>query len=103
MAGLPKPELEALRSGRPLTDAKLEALRTFTYAMVEKRGWASPEQVAQFLAAGFSKAQVLEVIVGIAYKTLSNYTNHVVHTPLDHAFESFAWKPTRAAKESVSS
>ena len=26
-----------------------------------------------------------------------------LHTPLDHAFESFAWKPTRAAKESVSS
>ena len=98
-AGLPASELEALRSGRPLTDAKLEALRTFTSAMVESRGWTTPEQVAQFLAAGFSRGQVLEVILGIAYKTLSNYTNHVVHTPLDQAFESFAWEPAYAAKQ----
>ena len=30
--------------------------------------------------------------VGVAMKTLSNYTNHITHTPTDPAFEKFDWK-----------
>ncbi|MGZ8908013.1 MAG: hypothetical protein ACXW1U_20100 [Methylobacter sp.] len=44
-----------------------------------------------FLAAGYSQAQVLDVVLGVTMKTLSNYTNHLIDTPLDTAFQAEAW------------
>ena len=93
MAAIPDSELEALRTGRALEHPKLEALRLFTRAMVDSRGHVSDTDIDAFLAAGFDSAHVLEVIVGIGMKTMSNYTNHVAHIPLDRQFGSFEWKP----------
>jgi uncharacterized peroxidase-related enzyme len=93
MAGIPDSELEALRSGRELEHPKLEALRLFTWRMVEKRGHVSDAEIKAFLAAGFDPAQVLEVIVGIAMKTMSNYTNHITHIPVDRQVQAFEWEP----------
>jgi len=84
--------LAALRAGTELPDPRLQALRGFTAAIVGERGFASPRAVHEFLDAGFTKAQVLDVIVGIAFKTVSNYTNHITQTPLDDAFAPFAWE-----------
>jgi alkylhydroperoxidase family enzyme len=83
--------IEAIREDRPIDDSRLETLRAFTTAVIEKRGWVSDNDISTFLAAGFSRAQILEVIVGISFKTLSNYTNHIVDTPLDAEFQSGAW------------
>lgn len=83
--------IAALREGRPIADPKLEALRTFTAKVTEQRGWVSEEDSAAFLAAGYTRAQILEVIVGVAQKVLSNYTNHFANTPLDDAFQPLAW------------
>lgn len=82
----------AIRDGVPLLDGRLEALRALTTALVEARGHADDE-VTAFLAAGFTEPQVLEVLVGIALKTLSNYANHLLETPLDPAFAARAWTP----------
>ena len=90
---VPAEVIEAIRNDHPIADSKLEALRTFTTAAVEKRGWLSDDNIAAFLAAGYSKAQILEVILGISFRTLSNYTNHIADTPLDDAFASEAWAP----------
>lgn len=84
--------IEAMRTGSPLADSKLEALRKFTQIVVEKRGWISDEDVQEFFNAGYTKAQLLEVIVGVTQKTLSNYINHIVQTPLDSAFEPNKWE-----------
>lgn len=79
-------------------DPKLEALRVFTLALTENRGWSSPEQLEAFLAAGFTKQNVLEIVVVIAHKVLSNYTNHIVDTPVDDVFKSYIWtKPVANA------
>ena len=93
MVGLPDDEIDALREGQPMSNAKLEALRTFTGILVGKRGWASDEDIATFLTAGYTRAQVLEVILGIAFKTMSNFTSHVAHTPIDKQFAPFTWEP----------
>ena len=92
MVGLPAIEVEALREGRPLDDPRLETLRAFTRAVVRDRGWVSRPHVEEFLRAGFTKAQLLDVVLGVAFKTLSNYTNHIVGTPLDEAFAAEAWR-----------
>jgi len=60
---------------------------------IEQRGWLSENDKDIFFAAGYTKAQLLEVILGISYKTLSNYVNHIAETPLDDAFASGAWAP----------
>ena len=93
MQQVPADVIEALRNDRPIDDNKLQALRVFTTEVVEARGWVSEDQVGAFLAAGYNKAQVLEVILGITFKTLSNYANHIADTPLDTAFAAQAWTP----------
>ncbi len=97
MAGMASTDIEALRNGQPLADARLQALRHFTAAMVRQRGFVPHTELDAVLAAGFSKAQVLEVILGIATKVLSNYTNHIAATPLDPFMTGAEWsRPMRA-------
>ena len=50
-----------------------------------------------FLAEGYTTASILDVIVAIAQKTISNYTNHFSHNQPDEAFAGAAWsKPVSA-------
>ncbi|MEI8574723.1 carboxymuconolactone decarboxylase family protein [Methylomonas sp. LW13] len=84
--------VEALRNGKPLSDAKLDALASFSRAVVKNRGVVCGQTLDKFITAGYSRAQVLEVLLGVAFKTLSNYTNHIIHAPLDTAFQAEAWE-----------
>jgi len=88
---VPLEVINAVRNDQPIAIYKLEALRTFTISMVDKRGWISDQDLAGFFEAGFKKQQVLEVIVGISMKTLSNYVNHICDTPVDSAFTVNSW------------
>ncbi|KAJ54515.1 carboxymuconolactone decarboxylase [Actibacterium mucosum KCTC 23349] len=83
---------DALRDNAPLGNARLEALRSFTLKVVRERGVVSDADVAEFLAAGFTKANVLDVVLGLSQKVMSNYVNHLAHTPVDKVFEKFAWE-----------
>ena len=85
--------LAALRRNQPLPDSKLEALRLTTRAMVEQRGWLSDADVARFEQAGYSRDQLLDLVLAVAFKTLSNYTNHLTETPVDRQFSRFEWHP----------
>ncbi|MOA07427.1 hypothetical protein D3C78_1271200 [compost metagenome] len=49
------------------------------------------QAVEAFLAAGYSERQVLEIVLALAVKTLSNYANHLFHTPLDDMFTGRRW------------
>lgn len=60
--------------------------------MVVNRGHATEAEVETFLAAGYSRTQLFDVLVGVGMKTLSNYTNHIADTPLDVAFQPKVWK-----------
>lgn len=92
MGGVSTAVTNALRNGTPVPEDKLEALSQFTAKLVEQRGFVSEEDTQAFLEAGYSAANILEVILGISQKTLSNYTNHVVGTELDAAFAGRAWE-----------
>lgn len=91
MQKVPDDVVHAIRAGQPIADKKLEALRRFTAAVVSSRGWPSDADTAAFLGAGYARQQVLEVVLGVGMKTLSNYANHIAETPLDQAFTSAAW------------
>ena len=81
----------ALRDKTLLPNEKLEKLREFTLILVRNRGKASQEEVSAFIEAGFTRKNILEVIVGISQKVLSNYTNYIARTPLNKEFQPFAW------------
>ena len=91
---VPEDVITALRDGTPIADAKLEALRAFTSAVVVTRGWPSADALAAFEAAGYTRANALDVVVGVGQKTLSNYANHLAETPLDTVFAAAAWQKT---------
>ncbi len=88
--------IEAARNDQPVADAKLEALRQFTKKMVVNRGFLPEEEVQAFLDAGYTNKTILDIILGMAHKTLSNYTNHMAHTPVDEPFKQFAWEAQEA-------
>lgn len=92
MIGVPEVIVNALRSGQLPGDAKLAALSVFTRAVVQERGRVTEHPAFNhFLEAGYSREQALEVILGVTQKTLSNYANHLLNTPLNPAFESEHW------------
>ena len=83
--------IDALRNETPIADPKLEALRAFTLKMVRPRGAVTDADVSKFMKAGYAQRHVLDVILGIAQKVMSNYTNHVAKTPVDAGFQKYAW------------
>ncbi len=83
--------ITALRDGTPIADPKLEALRVFAEKVNVKRGLLDDGDIEALLSAGYTKQTVFDVIVGTAYKVLSNYTNHVAQTPLDKMFAKNEW------------
>ncbi len=89
-AGLPRGEALVLRDGGALADPRLEALRQFTVRVLETRGRVPEAEVATFLEAGFTRTHALEVVLGIAVKVMSNYTNSLAGTPLDEEVKRWA-------------
>lgn len=91
LGGVADDVIEALRAGTPIADARLEALRQFAIIINESRGYPTEAQISAFLEAGFTRQNLLEILVGTSLKVLSNYTNHLAHTPLDAAFVPNSW------------
>ncbi|MFN3212614.1 MAG: carboxymuconolactone decarboxylase family protein [Henriciella sp.] len=98
--GLDLTVIDAVREDRAIADPKLEALRIFTKKTVIDRGFVSDTDVDAFIAAGYDRAAVLAVILGVSLKVISNYTNHVAETPVNEAFQKHAWTP-KTKRETV--
>ena len=84
--------IEALRQGKPIADTKLAALQSFTKEMIMTRGNPSSEVVEAFHQEGYTEQNALEVVLGLATKLMSNYTNHIAGTPLDAPMEKYQWE-----------
>jgi uncharacterized peroxidase-related enzyme len=93
MSNVPVPVTDALRAALPIPDAKLSALSTFTDVMVSTRGLPQRGDVETFLSAGYQEQHILDIILAIAVKTLSNYSNHLFQPPVDAMFAGRVWKP----------
>ncbi len=86
MQKIPTEIIDAVYYNQPLADSKLEVLRSFTRTVLEVDGWADPSTLQAFYQAGYQKQHVLEVVLAISFKTLSNYVNHISNTPIDTVF-----------------
>ncbi|MEQ5787853.1 carboxymuconolactone decarboxylase family protein [Erythrobacter sp. NFXS35] len=99
-AGMNEAAIAALRNGATIDDARLEALRVFTRSLISERGNVAPAQLDAFLSAGFAPEQALEVVLGLAVKVMSNYTNSIVGTPLDQQVAGLRWAKPKVAMRS---
>lgn len=86
MSKVPKEATDAILAGKPAPDEKLAALQRFVQVMFDTRGKPEKSDVDAFIAAGFSERHVMEIVLALAVKTLSNYSNHIFHTTVDDAF-----------------
>ncbi len=82
--------VKTIRSKGHLQDTKLNALVQFTREVVAERGYASENAKASLLKAGYNEVTMMEVLVGIALKTISNYLDHLNPTPIEAAFANEA-------------
>jgi uncharacterized peroxidase-related enzyme len=89
-AGASDAAVTALRSGQ--THPRLAALVTFTRHLLANRGHASDQAKSAFLQAGFTPAQMLEVIGVIAFTTIANYAHNVTRCDVDMPFEAQRWE-----------
>ena len=92
MMGVDPAITEALRNQTAMPTDKLQVLHETTLAMVRSRGNLSQDEITKFFDAGYTQRQLLEIVLGMAQKVMSNYTNHLAETPVDAPFQSFAWK-----------
>lgn len=95
--GMTRDQINSLQQQDELDDSRLEALRRLSTDLVRQRGWVDDEDLQQFFAAGFTQDQVLEVLLGIALKTLTNYANHVAKPEINAQFSEYLPKWENAA------
>ncbi len=89
---------DAIRTGAEIPDAKLKSLQEFTSIMLNKRGNPSEEDVRLFFENGYNEKHILDIILAISIKTISNYTNHIFHTEIDSVFKIREWKTFKAVR-----
>jgi alkylhydroperoxidase family enzyme len=90
--GVSPEEIGAVRERRAPADRRFAALSTLAKTLIEKRGHLSEQELDSFMAAGFSKEQVLEVIAIVAASTITNYAGTITNPPLEDSFRQYAWQ-----------
>ena len=69
--GIDPADVQAIREGRLPKDSKFAALSGLARTMIEKRGRLDDKDIDRFLAAGFGKDHLLEVIAAVAASTIN--------------------------------
>jgi len=91
MSKTPVDVTNAIRDDEPIADERYAALAAMTRSLLETSGHPTDEDVAAFCTAGFSDEQVLELVLAVAVKTISNWSNHLFGTTVDEMFSGRSW------------
>ncbi|UCI10401.1 carboxymuconolactone decarboxylase family protein [Mesorhizobium sp. B1-1-8] len=83
MVGFSDAQILEIRRGQASFDAKLDALARMVKAVVIQRGHADQGLVDAFFAAGWTKENLVDAIVIVGDKTVSNYLHAVTRVPVD--------------------
>jgi alkylhydroperoxidase family enzyme len=95
--GIAESEVKAIREGKLPKDRKYAALAALTKALIEKKGDVTDADIERFTSAGYSKAQILEVVTGVGVSTMAATTTNMARTPIEARFRPQAWSPADAA------
>jgi len=83
MNGFTDEQVIELRKGQASFDLKLNALVKFTASTVENRGNATEEVKKAFFDAGFTEANLIDVVIVIGDKVISNYIHNLTKFAID--------------------
>ena len=83
MNGFTDEEILEIRSGNASFDAKLNALARLAQSIAVNRGHAEEAAVDAFFSAGWTKANLVDVIVVIGDKIVTNYLHGVTRVQVD--------------------
>lgn len=83
MNGLSEAQTIEIRKGGAAFDGKLNALVELAKEITVKRGFASEAAIDNFINAGYTKGQVVELVMLIAEKTAMNYLHAITKVEID--------------------
>lgn len=83
MNGFTDEQVIELRKGSASFDSKLDALVKFTASVVENRGKATEESKDAFFAAGYTEANLIDVVIVVGDKIISNYIHNLAGFAID--------------------
>ena len=90
--GVPAADVAAVRKGAvPESDRRTAVLVATARALVTERGAIDASTRAAFEAAGFTPAQLLEVIAGLGASLMATYAGNITQPPLEAPFAAQAW------------
>ncbi len=88
-AGLDKALVRALQARAGTGQPRVDALVAFTRAVILTRGNVASGELADFVAAGFTEQQVLEVLLGVSLATLCNFANNLAGTGINPELQAY--------------
>lgn len=88
--GISSSVLNAVRKQQTVADERLNVLVDTAQKITETRGNIDAADLETFYNAGFAPENVLEIIVGVSLKTMSNYINHVTENIINEELQPFA-------------
>jgi uncharacterized peroxidase-related enzyme len=83
MVGFTPEQIVEIRKGGALFDARLDALARLVKSAAERRGHAAPELVDAFFAAGYTEENLVDAVVVIGDKIITNYLHALTRVPVD--------------------
>lgn len=83
MNGFTEEQILELRKGSASFDSKLDALVKFTASVVENKGNATQESKDTFFEVGYTEANLIDVIIVVGDKVISNYIHNLTGFPID--------------------
>jgi AhpD family alkylhydroperoxidase len=83
MVGFTPEQIIEIRKGGAAFDARLDALAKLVKSATLNRGHAEPALLAAFLAAGYSKGQLVDTVMVIGDKIITNYLHALTQVPVD--------------------
>jgi len=83
MVGFSDAQILEIREGRAAFDPKLDALARFVREVAEKRGKVAAASTEAFLEAGWTEGNVVDVIIAVGDKIISNYLHGVTKVAVD--------------------
>jgi alkylhydroperoxidase family enzyme len=89
--GVSEGDVKAIRAGKLPQHPKYAALSQITKTLLENRGHATQPDIGRFTSAGYSKAQIFEVVLGIGISMTTATTTNVAGTPVEGRFEAQTW------------
>ena len=87
--------IDAIRDGGDSSEPRYQSLGRTTHALLQNKGHLTAAETATFLNGGFQLPQLLELLLGIAGKTMTNFASKIAQVPLDEAFLDQEWTPRK--------